>query len=269
MRLFRRRRDEPDPPSAEAVEEGAVAVALVLADDDAELTPTALEAAWARVWPERAGPADLEVADAALTCTLDGAGAGAAVLPAPVPTDELDPVVSRSPLWRDAATAVAAHSRHVVVFAHADTPLGACVATTRLTCAVLEAVGGLGVYWGAAPQLVRRDAFVELAAAATDVEPPVLLWVRIGARTEDDGTTTVRTTGMRQLGLMEVEATGASLTAEELHRIVAGVVEYLAVHGPVIADGDTIGGTQAARIAVVHAASELEPDETVYRLAVD
>jgi Domain of unknown function (DUF4261) len=268
VKLFRRRQQE-DAATLEAEHPRPIAVALVLAGDDAELTPEELVEAWGRLWPGRAAPEDVEEADGAIALTLDGESAAASVLPTAVPEAELEGLLDRSPLWPAAAAAAAGHSRHAIVSASGETPLAACLAATRLTCAVLDAMGGLGVYWSEAPQVVRADVFRELATTAADAEPPVLLWLRIGAQTEDDGTATVRTTGMRQLGLMDIEAVRAHMPAEDLHRIVTGVAEYLVVNGPVIADGDTIGGTHSERIGVSHRPSELEPGERVYALHVD
>jgi hypothetical protein len=267
VKLFRRRQEnvlaaspEPALPSA---------LSLVLTSGAAGLDADALARSWQAVWAGLAAPTEVVAADGSLTGEVADSTFTVSFMPSPIPVGDLEPLADRSPLWPDPRETIATHDGHAVVFAAAETPLAACLAATRVTGAVLDATRGHGVYWGAAPHLVRADVFRGLATAGSDSEPPVLLWVRIGANSEEDGTASVRTTGMDQLGLMEVEALHARMPAEELHRIVTGVVEYLAVHGPVIADGDTIGGTQADRIAVSHRASGLEPSEQVYALLVD
>ena len=71
------------------------------------------------------------------------------------------------------------------------------------------------------------------------------------------------TLGMNQFGLKEIEVDSSSLNPRELFEFVCNIAHYLIHSGPVIADGNTVGGSEDERIVVQHRASMIEQSRRV------
>ncbi|MFT5735509.1 MAG: hypothetical protein ACJA2W_001764 [Planctomycetota bacterium] len=65
---------------------------------------------------------------------------------------------------------------------------------------------------------------------------------------------------------MEIEMPPCSTEYDEVFELVYGVAAYLVAQGPVISDGDTIGGTEEDRIKVIYGPSMLDEDIEVYQI---
>lgn len=74
------------------------------------------------------------------------------------------------------------------------------------------------------------------------------------------------TVGMKQFGLMDIEVERTMQTLEDTLALMVDVASYLAISGPVIADGDTFGLTNEQRIRVRHQNSIVDPTRLVYKL---
>jgi hypothetical protein len=74
------------------------------------------------------------------------------------------------------------------------------------------------------------------------------------------------TLGMRQFGLMEIEVDRSDKSVQELFEFIANIAHYLIQSGPVIADGNTVGGTPEQRILVHHRPSMVDKNRKVYKI---
>ena len=95
---------------------------------------------------------------------------------------------------------------------------------------------------------------------------PTTLWIAFRLAREAENRFSLSTQGMRDFGLMEMEARDAPLPGNELFDLALGAVTHLLVRGPFINDGDTIGPSPDKRAVVRHADSIWNAGTRVYRL---
>lgn len=74
---------------------------------------------------------------------------------------------------------------------------------------------------------------------------------------------------MSQFGLMEIEVDRCRMDLEKLFEFVSNIAHYLVQSGPVIADGNTVGGSEEDRILVRHGLSMIDQERRVYKIVFE
>ncbi len=267
--MFRRAKKRAERREPEQATAGALAMPLL--ETARRLTGESLTVAWRSAWPEAPPPSDFEVETGgdglgAMTFAIDGMRGALAVVPMPIPGGELDGPAATSWLWPDAQEEIGRVTAHVVTWVSGAGPqVDAHRHLTRLVSAVLRATDALGVYWGAAGQVIRADVFDGVAHESEHGSLPVMLWVDFRAFVEN-GRSALFTVGLGAFGLMELEIAPSEREVGELRELAVGVASYLIEHGPVVGDGHTVGGSEDERVVVRHAPSMIDRPGTVYRL---
>lgn len=265
--MLRRKSRQTAPTESEP---GSRALAMVLLHSPSGVDPKALTQAWKGAWPGLAAPHGFvnRVDENGLSAATFDVGAfhGVyALMPVPVPGDELVGPAATTWLWPNASDEIDNVTAHIVVSVSGSRTLDVHRALTRLVVAVLRVVGddALGVYWGSAGLIVKADAFINLAAEKT----PVMLWVDFRAMAnKKKSETSLITFGMAELGVPELEIPVSTKPVGELRLFAMNLAAYVIERGPVIADGHTVGGTTDEKILVRHAPSMIERPGPVYRL---
>jgi len=196
---------------------------------------------------------------------FEGQRAFVCLFPAPFPWTDLEGPCETAWWWPEASETLRDHGAHLVLslMENPGDPVDQALRMTRLTAVVLEASGALAVYWPEAPLVQSRDAFLEDSALADRDRLPVHLWVDLRVFSTEEGTVSVFTAGLQALGAMEIEVRRTRVPPEEALGMVGGLVSYLAERGPVIKDGDTVGGSAEERITAHHLPSEWEREGEV------
>lgn len=196
-----------------------------------------------------------------------------ALMPAPIPRGDLEGPISTSYLWPESRTELARMKGHLIVtvgYTSGDVdPIEIRKVLTQVTASVLATTeGALGVYWGDAGMLIRRDLFVDMAKGMLPHETPFLLWVdfRVGPVDHDSGLSFGFTDGLEELGLMELITENATDSPGDLRERMMGLANYLLMNGPVIEDGHTVGEDANERITVVVGPSPFGHEGNVMRL---
>ena len=209
-------------------------------------------------------PGNLEFKESAFTCQVNGALAGALVMPAPIPNNEVNGPASTSWLWPTAPQDLQGYDAHIVVFvSQAESHLAAFQAMTRVAAAIVRASNALGVYMGGAGIVVRADVFVEMAQ---EMEIPVPLWVDLRCVASGDGGSGLFTVGLQQFGLMEVEVPSSPQKCGDLRMWTMSLASWLIETRPTINSGETVGLSADERIRVDHAPSMINREGPVMRL---
>ena len=68
---------------------------------------------------------------------------------------------------------------------------------------------------------------------------------------------------------MDIEVDRCTMGLEELFEFVSNIAHYLVQSGPVIADGNTVGGSEEERIVVHHRSSMVDANRKVYKIVFD
>lgn len=174
-----------------------------------------------------------------------------AVMPGPYPWSDLEGPCETSWTWPDGTSSMVCKEGQAFLLV---TLVGDDLAriprrqyVTQLTAKATQSDVVLGVYWPTATMVHHPKLFRDLAKACTEPDmPPLHLWVDYRIYPNKDGTCGMFTTGMRALGLMELEVSSAEMTPEELREWAMNITFYQLEEGPVMKDGQTIGMTEKA-----------------------
>lgn len=193
-------------------------------------------------------------------------------MPAPIPGGEAEDNADGNFLWPDGREQAAAHRSHVIVTnlgAEDQTPIQSALNVTRLALVALKLFDGLGVYWGNASVCNSREIFEDFCEDISEDHVPVPVWLRFQLVPTEDDQLGIYTLGMQQFDLMDIEVDGCSMDVGELFEFVSNIAHYLIQNGPVIADGNTVGGSAEERILVRHRPSMHDKTKKVYKIIFD
>ena len=197
---------------------------------------------------------------------IGGGTAAVSLAERPVPNQELQKACRIAWYWRAACDTVDDHRAHVVVILM-GTGLGrleSALLQTKIVAAVIEETNAVASYWGV--NLQSRDVFLQGSARAAAGGIPTTLWVNYRMSREASGSFTLSTHGLKDFGVMEIEARDATVPGSALFDLATGATQYLIGGGTGFKDGDTIGQSPTQRIRVRHAESFWNAGEKVYRL---
>lgn len=189
-------------------------------------------------------------------------------MPFPIPDGEAEANAAGNLLWPNGEEEAALHRSHVIVYVTAgdeESPVEVAMTVTRLALIALELFDGLGVYWGNASVTNSRELFEQCAGEMTDTHLPLQIWLRFQPVKQDDEFG-MYTLGLRQFGLMEIEIERCPLELSEVFDFVSNLAHYLVMSGPVIKDGNTVGGSAEERILVRHQPSMIEKTRRVHKV---
>ncbi len=193
-------------------------------------------------------------------------------MPAAIPGGEAEENADANFLWPNGRDEAAAHRAHVIVTnigAGNLTPVQSAIVVSRLALVALKLFDGIGVYWGNAGVCNSRAVFEDFCEDMSEEHVPVPLWLRFQLVRTSDDQIGMYTLGMRQFSLMDIEVDRCSLDVGDLFGFVSNIANYLIQSGPVINDGDTVGGSAEERILVHHRPSMVDPKKRVYKIVFE
>ena len=193
-------------------------------------------------------------------------------MPVPIPGQEAQNNAEGNFLWPEGKQEAAEHQSHVIVTTmHSgdEPPVEAALEVTRLALVALEIFDGLGVYWGNANVSNSRSVFESFSEGMSLEQVPVPLWLRFQFVRGADDELGMYTLGMQQFNMMDLEVDRCKLSPEDLFEFISNIAHYLIQNGPVIADGNTVGGDAEQQILVRHLPSMLDETKTVYKILFD
>jgi len=193
-------------------------------------------------------------------------------MPAPIPKGEAEENADRNFLWPNGRDEASKHRSHVIVTnigAGDQTPIQSAIAVSRLALVALKLFDGIGVYWGNASVCNSRKVFEAFCENMSEENVPVPVWLRFQVVRAVNNEIGLYTLGMRQFGLMDIEVDRCRKNPQELFEFVSNIAHYLIQSGPVIADGNTVGGSEKERILVRHRGSMIDKQRRVYKIVFE
>ena len=246
----------------------AINIAFIPFSSPAQLSAEAICAQLAEKWPELPKAQKVKAEGEMLSFELGASTLIAMAMGAPIPWSDLEGPCKTSWLWKDAVKDLRDHTDHLVVTVMG--PEDALTQATLLTqtCAAILGTckNAPGVYWGNATLVVPSQLFQEFAVDILPKGPPIHIWVDFRVGKNDDGTCSGFTTGLQALGFMEAETENATESPGELRERFIALAGYLLENGPVIQDGNTVGGSADEKIRVVFSDSKFGHEGKVMRL---
>lgn len=193
-------------------------------------------------------------------------------MPAPIPGGEAEDNADGNFLWPNGKDEAAKHRSHVIVTnigAREQTPVQSAIVVSRLALVAINVFDGIGVYWGNASVCNSRETFEDFCQSMSEEHVPVPMWLRFQLVRASDDEIGLYTLGMQQFGLMDTEVDRCKMDLEDLFEFVSNIAHYLIQSGPVIADGNTVGGSEDERILVRHRPSMIDEDRQVHKIVFE
>jgi len=198
----------------------------------------------------------------------DGQQAFFSHIAAPVPEQEAENNVMNNADWPDGSMPLTGYGSHIVVrlLSESEDAIALNILLTRLARVALQGFNGLGVYWGAGAVTHSREAFMRMTQNISSDSCFLDVWVRFQLLREGGDKISLYTVGLSQFGLNEIEVAPCAWSAYDLMKLVFNMARYLVQSGPVINDGDAVGGDENEGVVVRHAKGMHITDERVYRI---
>ena len=230
-----------------------------------------LSSSWARFWPREPRLEDLEAKDGVMVFPFMGELATVSHMPGPLPWSDLEGPAAMAWHWEKAEEVLKAHETHLLVglLGSEGEPIARAIQLTLLTAAAIDASAvATGVYWPEGTTVTPAGRFLASARVMEPEQLPLLSWVEFRVFPGDQpGRWSLFTTGLRALGHMEIEIRDSSAAPPDLIDRVYDIAHYLTQAGPVLNDGDTLGGSADERLQVRHLPSAWEREGPV--LSID
>ena len=194
-------------------------------------------------------------------------------VPEGIPESVINPVLRGAWYWPDAEEELEKHRAHLVVVVKGPSegsPVMRALFLTRICAMLLRGFDGVGIYWGGAPSLHAADAYLASSDEMTPEQLPLRLWVDFQVwRNDDDGTHSLRTSGMDSFGRHELEIHGSKKNQDDVASWGYNVAHYLLASGSEVEDGHAVGRSPTEWIRVHHAKSVFDEKKTVYYLDLE
>ena len=193
-------------------------------------------------------------------------------IPKPIPHGEAENFADKNFLWPNGKDEVAKHKSHIIVtsiLSTNQTPVQSAITVSRLALVALDVFDGLGVHWGDASVCNSREVFEGFCQNISEEHVPIPMWLRFQPVRASDSEIGIYTLGMQQFDLMDIEVDRCQMDLQELFEFVSNLAHYIIQSGPVIADGNTVGGSEEEKILVRHRPSMLEESRQVYKIVFE
>ncbi len=181
-----------------------------------------------------------------------------------IPSEDLDFPIETAWYWNSAEKDIETHTSHLIVFASGEIDKKELSRKlTMLTSSLVELTDSLGVYWGSSSQVIQNELFVDYSRSLKDDNYPIPIWVKFTGYQNEDGTYYLYTIGLKEYGHREFEIEKYKSNMSEGVFFLMDFADYVLINGPIIKNGDTVGGTEEQKIKAVYKKSTLKSDEDV------
>ena len=246
----------------------AISMAMVALDKGAKLSPSGVKRDLETTWFDLPSVGDVEKKDNTFSIQVGEANIIVGHMPAPIPWGDLEGPCATSWIWPDAAKSLKSHATHLIVTVMGeDDPVERAELLTKAIAAIIAACQEVaGVFWCPGHLVISPKVFREFAVDVLPEGPPVHVWINFRVGKNEKGGASGFTTGLSELGHMEIETENATEPPGELRKRLIAVAGYLLENGPVIADGNTIGEDENEKIKVIYSPSAFGNPDRVMRL---
>ena len=206
-----------------------ISIAMVLVGEQARVSVEAVTQKLQQQWADDPPATEISQKESVASFQWGEATVFLAEMPAPFPWSDLEGPCATAILWPDATAELRHHKTHWLVTLNDDAePLESAAMLTKVTAAFMAVTPEtLGVYWGNATMVIRKDIFIDFAEDVLPEGPPLHIWVDFRVGKETPKTSSGFTCGMKALGHMEFEAKGSPEPPVELRDRFMGLANYV------------------------------------------
>ena len=247
----------------------AISIAMVALKGGGIPSPADVLHAMRASWPDLPPAINIEQTDTSLAMRVGDSEVILGLMPGPIPWSDLEGPCATSWLWPEAETVLRTHDAHLVVTVSSDSANEierACLLTQVIAAMVMADSSVVGVVWSEASLVVAPEMFKDFAVEMLPDSWPLYIWIDFRVGRDDDGHSIGFTAGLSRFGHLELETLRSPEEPGELRERLFSFASYLLENGPVLCDGDTIGGDEAERIHIKHTRSAFGHPGIVIRL---
>lgn len=180
---------------------------------------------------------------------INGLNVAVALMPAPVPLNEIKEVASYNFHWETAYDELKDHTRHAIisVLQGNQTILDSYLILSKLICSVFITSNCIGIYQGMTTQLFSKDyylSFVDDIKLNNAISP---LWVYVGIRQETEGVS-LYTYGLKNFGKLELEIIKSKQNTDDLYDFIYNISDYVINRNITFKNAETVGYTAEQKI---------------------
>jgi Domain of unknown function (DUF4261) len=245
-----------------------LSLALIPLSGEVRISVVEMERDLKATWPGTPLPVEFRREKGILTFNMGQAFVAIALMPGAITGKVSETRFKQSWLWPNVEEDLKRHQQHFAVTLESDAaPRERAILLTKLCASVLANCGAaLGVSWGEAGVLARKDVFRDLASESLRTSLPTELWIDCVVAKDGEQKSQGYTRGLAALGHPELEAKGLPEPPERLHQRLVGVSRYLVENGPIIQEGDAIGERAGEHIRVAFGESQFGIRGAVMRI---
>ena len=196
---------------------------------------------------------DIEGDDTVAILTIEDETVAIALMPIPIPTQELEPLYEYSYLWDGVEEETKAHTRHAIVSVMSGSKdiIKRYSILSKVNASILRTCeNAIGVYHGTSTLLVPKELYINLAELMKENTLPIQLWVYVGI-INDGNKSSVYTYGMKEFDKSEMEIIDVDMEGSELYYFLLSILEYVLAEDIILNDGETIGFTEDEKIKII------------------
>jgi hypothetical protein len=195
---------------------------------------------------------------------------GMGLMQTAIPQQKLEYPLATAWYWENARQEISAHQSHCVVFVSSKTAssLDVLKFLTKLVFSLSRILDTVAIYWEQSSQVFQPsfyyancDSFLE-----DDANYPLPIWVKITGMENKDDSFYLYSKGLSAFDQRELEIVTYRESFLDGYFFLLDLAHYLLINGPVIKDGDTVGGSENEKIKVLFKKSELFPEQDVLSL---
>ena len=221
-------------------------------------------------WPQIPAVAEPAVRPGVLIFNLEDDAAGVALLPKPLPWEDLAGPCAAAWYWPQAEQAFRQHRTHLIatLMTRSHDRIQSALHLTALVAAAAESSSAAGIYWNPGRLVHAPAAFLQESLAMSREDLPLNLWIDFRILPEPEGGHSLFTTGLAAFGHRELEIWQSRQSPQFLRDCAYNVVHYVLQRGAALKANETIGLSDEERIPITIEPSRWDPSMTVVRLEV-
>ncbi len=190
--------------------------------------------------------------DEVATFDINGESVAVAIMPVPLPKEELEDIYAYNYLWKEASEDLKTMTNHAIVsvLASETDVVERFKIFTKLNASILRTTtNSLGIYKGNQTLLLPKALYLDFADFLKEDMLPIQLWVYIGI-VNNEKTNSVYTYGLEAFNKTEIEVIESSLSSNDLYEFLLQILDYVIGSNVFLKDGETIGFSAEQKIKI-------------------
>lgn len=206
-----------------------------------------------------------------LTIPFAGQAVAIALVPQPMPWEQIEGPAECAWHWPEATQVLAQHEAHLLVtlLDERSDAVEKAMLFTRILSAIVRSCDAVAVYWGPGRLVHAPQAFIEESVEMSREALPLYLWIDFRVEPRDDGALRLFTTGLEAFGYPEIEVRHYEGEAQTLRETVYNVCHFVLEQGKSIKDGDRIDIEASAKVSARETESLVDGATQVVALEID